>query len=33
MAIDAVDVFEVVGDGKIARVTAYWDMTAARPLG
>lgn len=33
MAIDAVDVFRVNDAGKIAQVSAYWDMAAARPLG
>jgi steroid Delta-isomerase len=32
MAIDAVEVFEIGDDGKIARAKAYWDMAAARPL-
>lgn len=31
-AADAVDVFEVADDGKIAVFTAYWDPTAVRPL-
>ena len=30
-AFDAVDVFEVNDEGKIARFTAYWDPTAVRP--
>jgi steroid delta-isomerase len=32
MMIDAVDVFEVDDDGRIAQLKAYWDMARARPL-
>jgi len=32
MAIDAIDVFVVDNDGKIASLKAYWDMARARPL-
>lgn len=32
MAIDAVDIFRVNDDGKIAGVSAYWDMATARPV-
>ncbi len=31
MIMDAVDVFELDDDARIARGKAYWDMSAARP--
>jgi steroid delta-isomerase len=32
VVMDAVDVFEVDDDGRIAQLKAYWDMARARPL-
>lgn len=32
MAIDAVDVFRVDDDGRIALMQAYWEMAEARPI-
>jgi hypothetical protein len=31
MVIEAVDVFAVDEDGKVASMRAYWDMTTGRP--
>ena len=33
IVIDAVDIFEVDDDGKIASMRAYWDMGRAKPAG
>ena len=33
VVIDAVDIFEVDDDGKIASMRAYWDMSRATPAG
>jgi steroid Delta-isomerase len=33
IVIDAVDIFEVDDDGKIASMRAYWDMSRATPDG
>jgi steroid Delta-isomerase len=33
IALDAVDIFEVGDDGKIASLRAYWDMGRATPAG
>lgn len=33
MIMDAVEIFELDDDAKIARLKAYWDMTRARPRG
>ena len=33
MVIDAVDVFRVDDEGKIASMRAYWDMSRATPAG
>ena len=33
IVLDAVDIFEVDDDGKIASMRAYWDMTRAVPAG
>lgn len=33
MVIDAVDIFRVDDDGKIASMRAYWDMSRAAPAG
>lgn len=30
---DGVDVFEFADDGRIQRLTAYWDPTKVRPIG
>jgi steroid Delta-isomerase len=33
IVLDAVDIFEVDDDGKIASMRAYWDMGRAKPAG
>ena len=33
LVMDAVDIFEVDDDGKIASMRAYWDMSRATPAG
>jgi len=33
IVMDAVDIFEVDDDGKIASMRAYWDMSRATPAG
>jgi steroid Delta-isomerase len=33
IVLDAVDIFEVDDDGKIASMRAYWDMGRATPAG
>ena len=33
IVLDAVDIFEVDDDGKIASMRAYWDMSRAVPAG
>jgi steroid delta-isomerase len=33
IVIDAVDIFQVDDDGKIASMRAYWDMSRATPAG
>jgi steroid Delta-isomerase len=33
IVLDAVDIFEIDDDGKIASMRAYWDMSRATPAG